>query len=103
MNFNMRGHRMAIVALIMLVALSTIWLSRDLIPLGAAKARLQGYKDMLTGKTNGGPFKDAPNLIAPKIWQIMLAKKGTNPNDPVDTKVISDSVSWLSLNRDYQL
>jgi hypothetical protein len=48
-------------------------------------------------------LKLTPHLIPPKIWEIMLAKKGTDPKDPVDQKVISDAVSWLSLNRDYEL
>lgn len=88
---------------LIILAFSTIWLSRDLISQGSSTAFVTSFRDRLKGNFQDAPLRSTPHLIPPKIWEIMLSKKGVDPKAPVKIEVVNDARSWLSLNRDYEL
>ena len=101
--FNSRRRRFAASTSVALIFLTTIALFYNVV--------VDHLRDALhDGPDNSGPDNseavpetevrpEGRNLIPPKIWQILLPKKGNT--DPVSPKQLQDTASWLALNTDY--
>ncbi|KEY69102.1 hypothetical protein S7711_10185 [Stachybotrys chartarum IBT 7711] len=101
--FNSRRRRFAASTIVALIFLTTIALFYNVV--------VDHLRDALhDGPDNSGPDNseavpetevrpEGRNLIPPKIWQILLPKKGNT--DPVSPKQLQDTASWLALNTDY--